>query len=69
MEEKKVSTSDVENILRILDEFAAGGESRMKLFVSDSPGEAAVRKVHHHGRCDIGSPWATGECYDGPDPD
>ena len=22
--------------------------------------------VYHHGRCDIGSPYAKGECFDAP---
>jgi len=58
---------DIEAIMRLLDEFAAGGESRMKVQVSQTQPAGTVSKVHHHGRCDVGSPWATGECYDAPE--
>ncbi len=47
---------DIENILKILDSFALGEESRMRLDVVETETGAGMTKVHHHGRCDIGSP-------------
>lgn len=69
MNGKQVSQEDIENVLNILDGFASGGEGRMKLRMSDVQDAGTVSKVHHHGRCDIGSPWATGECFDAPEAD
>lgn len=69
MNEKKVSKEDIENVLKILDGFASGDEGRMKLYMSDAQDAGTASKVHHHGRCDIGSPWATGECFDAPEAD
>ena len=69
MNEKKVSKEDIENVLKILDGFASGDEGRMKLYLSDEQDAGTASKVHHHGRCDIGSPWATGECFDAPEAD
>lgn len=55
---------DIEHIITILDGFAASGESRMRLDVVGTETGGSVTKVHHHGRCDIGSPWARGDCFD-----
>ncbi len=55
---------DIAQLLAILDGFAESGESRMKLCVSEAVAEGAVSRMHHHGRCDIGSPWASGDCFD-----
>ncbi|MCI8945731.1 MAG: hypothetical protein HFI91_01555 [Lachnospiraceae bacterium] len=64
-EEKGTSMEqDIENILKILDSFALGEESRMRLDVVETETGAGMTKVHHHGRCDIGSPWARGDCFD-----
>ncbi|WWR15057.1 hypothetical protein V1224_11240 [Lachnospiraceae bacterium JLR.KK008] len=67
--EKQAAKEDVENIMRLLDTFAAGSESRMKLDVSESAETGTMRKAYHHGRCDVGSPWANGTCYDAPEPE
>lgn len=50
---------DIENIIMLLDEKVSAGVSRIKVDVSDE--EDSVKEVYHHGRCDVGSPWATGE--------
>lgn len=70
MEEKKTKTEadlDIEAVLQILDHFAAGEKGRMKLEVSSGQPDGSVSEVYHHGRCDVGSPWATGKCYDVPE--
>lgn len=59
MEEK-----DIENVIKILDNFSDSADSRMKFMVSDSVGKGVVVKDYHHGRCDVGSPWARGCAFD-----
>ena len=53
----------VDDIIQILDGYAQSGGSRMKLKVVEGSGEVISRQ-YHHGRCDIGSPWAKGESFD-----
>ncbi len=51
---------DIDNIIKILDEKAEAGVGRIKVMVSEEQTAGSVEEVHHHGRCDVGSPWATG---------
>ena len=63
---KPVSEADAKNvddIIRILDDYASAGGGRMKLNVVDGEGKTISRQ-YHHGRCDIGSPWAKGQAFD-----
>lgn len=58
-----------EDIIRLLDEYVMSGGSRMKLtVVEDESGEnsegGVISKEYHHGRCDVGSPWAKGQACD-----
>lgn len=62
----KENETDIDNLVKLLDGFAAGEEGRLKVKVTDTLQEGEVEKVHHLGRCDIGSPYATGECFDAP---
>ena len=59
----------VEDIIQMLDSMAQAGVSRIKLEASDEIAERTAKKSYHHGRCDVGSPWARGECYDLPEQD
>lgn len=65
MEEKKTIASDrdVEALISILDGCTQAGDSRIKVEVVEGEGERISRK-YHHGRCDIGSPWACGTAFD-----
>ncbi len=52
---------DIQNIIELLDgRMGDAGISRINLHVDDSVGEGDVREMYHHGRCDVGSPWAKG---------
>lgn len=62
-EEKVPNDSAVEDIIRILDQYAEAEGSRMKLDVVEGQGEV-VSRAYHHGRCDVGSPWAQGQAFD-----
>lgn len=53
----------VEDIVRLLDDYTQSGGSRMKLQVEEGEGEILSR-AYHHGRCDVGSPWAKGQPFD-----
>ncbi len=64
LKHQNISDTDIENIVRMLDEFAASGEGRMKIQVTDKIAPGEVRKLQHHGRCDVGSAWATGQAFD-----
>lgn len=55
---------DIERVIAMLDGFVASEESRMKIDVSDEAADGEVIKKYHHGRCDIGSPWANGCAFD-----
>ncbi|MCD8326935.1 MAG: hypothetical protein LUC90_09755 [Lachnospiraceae bacterium] len=55
---------EVEDILKILDDFTARGESRLKIQAEESVPEGQVERRYHLGRCDVGSPWAKGQAFD-----
>lgn len=64
MGENSASEKDIDNLLKILDGFCTAEESRMKVEVSKELSSGEVRHAYHHGRCDIGSPWAKGTAFD-----
>lgn len=57
------NSSDIDAIIALLDDYAVSGGSRMKINVVDGDG-SVVEKQYHHGRCDVGSPWAKGQAFD-----
>lgn len=56
-------SQSVEDIIKILDDYAESGGSRMKIQVTEGDG-GVISKQYHLGRCDIGSPFAKGESFD-----
>lgn len=54
---------EIDDLVRMLDGFAQSGESRLKINMSEELAEGEARKQHHHGRCDIGSPFACGNAF------
>ncbi|MCI8986079.1 MAG: hypothetical protein HFI60_09035 [Lachnospiraceae bacterium] len=61
--------SEVDDVIRMLDNMAQGGVSRIKVETSDEVADGAVKKAYHHGRCDVGSPFATGKLFDAEESD
>jgi len=57
------SEQDINALIAILDGFVDAEESRMKIEVTEGNGQITDRK-YHHGRCDVGSPWAQGKAFD-----
>lgn len=55
--------TDVDNIIAMLDGYTQSGGSRLKIDVVEGQGETLSRR-YHHGRCDVGSPWACGTPFD-----
>ena len=55
---------EIDDIIDLLDGLTADEVSRIKISVTDEidPGES--KKEYHHGRCDVGSPWARGCSFD-----
>lgn len=51
---------DIQNIIELLGAKVSSGVSRIHVDVEEGQ-EEAVKEQYHHGRCDVGSPWATGE--------
>lgn len=64
MQKNGETEQDIQAVLRILDGFVEREESRMKVSVSKEQEEGVVKRAYHHGRCDVGSPWARGESFD-----
>lgn len=60
---------EVDEVIKMLDNLAQDGVSRIKLETSEEIAEGEKRKAYHHGRCDVGSPFATGKLFDAEDPD
>ena len=61
---EKIDMGEVDDVIRMLDNMAQGGVSRIKVETSAEVSEGEVKKAYHHGRCDVGSPWACGTAFD-----
>lgn len=55
-----MTEQDIQNIIDMLDGKVDAGASRIKIQMSEEEQENTVKEVYHHGRCDVGSPWAKG---------
>lgn len=64
MKEKQREQKEIEDMVKLLDTFASSDDSRLKIKMSDELEEGQTQRVYHHGRCDIGSPWACGNAFD-----
>ena len=59
---------DIDKLIQMLDNMDEGGISRMKVETSENVNAGEAKKTYHHGRCDVGSPFARGELFDLEDP-
>lgn len=55
---------NIDDVVRMLDGMVSKEISRMKIEISDELVEGQEKRAYHHGRCDIGSPFATGQLFD-----
>lgn len=65
---------EIEDLIAMLDGKIEAGESRVRIRTSNELEQGQMESVHHHGRCDVGSAWATGkvrneDCIDIPNVD
>ena len=60
---------EIEDVINMLDNMAKGGVSRIKVETSENIADGEVKKAYHHGRCDVGSPFASGHLFDAEDPE
>ncbi len=56
--------TDIDRIVKQLDAMASEGVGRIKIETSEDVARGQMRKDYHHGRCDVGSPFATGKLFD-----
>lgn len=54
----------LEDVVKMLDSMVEAGVSRIKVETSEVVEEGETKKAYHHGRCDVGSPFATGKLFD-----
>lgn len=52
--------NEIDDIIAFLDGTMEKGVSRLKVQTSEELEEGQMVKQYHHGRCDVGSPWAKG---------
>ena len=62
--EQERGMDSTEDIVRLLDSMGEAGASRIKVETSKELDSGEVKKTYHHGRCDVGSPFATGKLFD-----
>ena len=55
-----ISDAELQEVIDMLDGKTLQGVSRIGIHRVETEREDFVREVHHHGRCDIGSPFADG---------
>lgn len=61
--DSKDTNQDVDTLVAVLDRYTQSGESRIRVNVVEGDGRM-VSHEYHHGRCDVGSPWAKGCAFD-----
>lgn len=52
-----------EDLIKALDSMMDSGVSRLKIDMSEDISDGEMEKKYHHGRCDVGSPFATGKLF------
>lgn len=63
VQQNRQQDEDIDALIAILDGFVEAEGSRLKIQVTEGEGKV-LEKQYHHGRCDVGSPWAKGTAFD-----
>ncbi len=50
---------EIEDVIKTLEQKTEAGVSRIGVHRVETEREDYVKEVHHHGRCDVGSPLPT----------
>lgn len=61
--------SNIDDVIGMLDYLTEEGVSRIKVETSEELHGGERKKTYHHGRCDVGSPFATGKLFDAEETD
>ncbi len=51
---------EIEAVMNMIDKKMTGGTSRLSVYFDGENAAEVASELHHHGRCDVGSPWAKG---------
>ncbi|MCR4690560.1 MAG: hypothetical protein K5739_04375 [Lachnospiraceae bacterium] len=60
MRDDNVSADQIDEILQMIEGKMESGVSRLKVQIDEKQEAGTVKQQYHHGRCDVGSPWAKG---------
>ena len=52
--------NEVDELIEMIDNKMSSGVSRLSVGFSEDLQTGVNREAYHHGRCDVGSPWAKG---------
>ena len=52
--------NEIDDLIAMIDGKMDKGVSRLKVNFSDEMEKGSMKEQYHHGRCDVGSPWADG---------
>ncbi|MCR5128956.1 MAG: hypothetical protein K6B69_12745 [Lachnospiraceae bacterium] len=52
--------NEVDELIDMIDQKMSSGVSRLSIGFSEDLQTGVKREAYHHGRCDVGSPWAKG---------
>ena len=52
--------NEVDELIDMIDQKMSSGVSRLSIGFSEDLQAGVKREAYHHGRCDVGSPWAKG---------
>ncbi len=55
---------NIDDVIKMLDGMVEKEVSRIKIETSGEIREGEAERTYHHGRCDVGSPFATGKLFD-----
>ena len=55
-----MDSKQIDEIIDMIDGKMESGVGRLSVKFADDQQEGTVRQQYHHGRCDVGSPWAKG---------
>jgi len=52
--------NEVDELIEMIDNRMGNGVSRLSVGFSEDLFTGVKKEIRHHGRCDVGSPWADG---------
>lgn len=59
-QDPKTEQEQINDLIAMIDGKMQSGVSRLSVGFSEDLNTGVKRETYHHGRCDVGSPWAKG---------